>query len=390
MIALALRIIAHSPMRYLVALLGISVAAGLAFIQLGLYRGFRENASVIVDHTDGDLWVCAKFAENFDFPKLLNRQHLEKVRATPGVAWAAPMLVAFANWKLPETSSVETATNAEAHGLPAGKEVSVQMIGFDAELGIGRPWRLIEGFPEELFQQGALTVDISTRHKLGGPELGTIAELNGKKCQVQGLTQGIRSFQGNPMLFTDWKTIQAIRRMGPDDLHYVIVGLAPGAEPEAVLERLRAIEFVEAYTSKAFALKAQEYWLKSTGAGTALALAALMGLIVGIVVAGQVLYTSTLEHIKEYGTLKAIGASNPQVAAAIVTQAVAWALPAHLIAGGLLWIATTQIEGKGIHLSIAPGLWGMLGFFTVLVCVLASILSVVRVMRLEPADVFKG
>lgn len=380
MIALALRIIAHSPMRYLVALLGISVAAGLAFIQLGLYRGFKENASVVVDNTAGDLWVCAEYTKNFDFPNLLGRQQLDKVRATPGVAWAEPLLIVFAHWKFLE-------------GERKGEETTVQIVGFNPEKGVGAPWNMISGFPEELGQAGNVSIDSTMRQRLDGADVGTEAEINGIRIKVTGLSDGIRSFQGNPMIFTNLDTARSIGHLRPDDIHYVVVSVQPGAVKDDVLGRLRALgesDHVEAYTTADFSFRAQDYWLRSTGAGTALALAALMGLIVGVVVAAQVLYTSTIEHLKEYGTLKAIGASNFQVAVAIVSQAVAWALPAHLLAGALLLIAMANIEGKGIHLSIEPVTYGWLGLGTVIICVLASILSVWRVMRVEPADVFKG
>jgi putative ABC transport system permease protein len=119
-------------------------------------------------------------------------------------------------------------------------------------------------------------------------------------------------------------------------------------------------------------------------------MAAMMGLIVGVVVAGQVLYTSTLEHLKEYGTLKAIGASNVQVSTAIVSQAVLGAVPAHFIAGGLLMVAQRFIGGKGVHLALDMNTYWILGFLTVLVCIAASMLSVWRVTCVEPAEVFKG
>lgn len=380
MIALALRIIAHSPMRYLVALLGISLSAALAFIQLGLYRGFKENASVVVDHTEGDLWVCAEYTKNFDFPNLIGRQQLDKVRATPGVAWAEPMLIVFAHWKFLD-------------GERKGEESTVQIVGFDSERNIGGPWNMIAGFPEELAQSGCVSIDATMRHRLDNADVGTVAEINGIRVKVVGLSDGIRSFQGNPMVFTNMDTARSIGRLRPDDIHYAVVGVQSGAVMEDVLGRLRALgesDHVEAYTRGEFSFKAQDYWLRSTGAGTALALAALMGLIVGIVVAAQVLYTSTIEHLKEYGTLKAIGASNMQVALAIISQAIAWAIPAHLIAGGLLLIAMNKIEGKGIHLSLEPETYGWLGLGTVVICMLASLLSVWRVMRVEPADVFKG
>lgn len=374
MIALALRIIAHSPMRYIVALLGISVAAGLAFIQLGLYRGFKENASMVVDHTQGDIWVCAEFSDNFDFPNALNKVHLDQVRATPGVQWAYPMLVVFADWKLAD-----------------GESQTVQVVGFDSEKGVGGPWTMIEGLPKDLIYSGNVTVDVVTRDKLGFPDIGSEAEVNGIKVRVTGFSEEIRSFQGKPMIFADMDTVRSIARLNPDELHYVIVGTERDADVAEVAHTIQdRIKHVEAYAAPDFSRKAQDYWLTTTGAGKALALAALLGLIVGVVVAGQVLYTSTLEHLKEFGTLKAIGATNMQVAVTIVSQAIAWALPAHLIAGGLLLIAMQNIKGIGIHLAVDTRTYMILGAGTVVVCVAASILSVVRVMRVEPADVFKG
>lgn len=374
MIALALRIIAHRPMRYLVALLGISVAAGLALIQLGLYFGFKENASVIVDHTPGDVWVCAQFQDNFDFPNLLTEDQLVKVRSVSGVAWAAPMLILFRDWRLPD-----------------GSQQTVQVVGFDAVRGLpGGPWKMDEGFPEDLAPLGHVTVDLSTRRKLANPKLGDWAEISGKRVYIAGISDGIQSFQGNPIVFCDMETARTVGSLHDDHLHYVIVGLEPGAEPSDVLARIAALDYVEAYSSADFSVKAQRYWLESTGAGTALFFAAMMGLVVGIVVAGQVLYTSTIEHLKEYGTLKAIGATNAQVSVAIIAQAISWALPAHLIAGILLWIAMQKIQGKGIHLALDAPTYAWLGLGTVVVCVCASILSVLRIMQVQPADVFKG
>ncbi len=376
MIALALRIIWHQPLRFAVALMGISVAAGLAFIQLGLYIGFKENASIIVDNTAGDIWVCAQFHENFDFPKDLNPRVLDTVRSTRGVKSVHPMLIVFSHWK-----------------LRTGAEKTVQIVGYDVDQGIGRPWKLLRGYPDDLNEPGAISVDTTAWHKLDDCDLGFTTTIGQIRAQVVAITDGIRSFQGNPMLFTDLNNARSFGHFGVDTIHYIIVTLEKNADRREVLRNLRTIgkpEYFEAYTKEEFSKMAQDYWLNSTGAGPALGMAALMGLIVGVVVAGQVLYTSTLEHLKEYGTLKAMGASNLQVSGAIVSQAVAGAMPAHLIAGGLLYVAGKFIGGKGIHLSIDLNTYLWLGFFTVLVCVAASMLSVWRVMKVEPAEVFKG
>lgn len=378
MLALALRIIGHQPLRYAVALMGISVAAGLAFIQLGLYMGFKENASIVVDHTDGDIWVCAQFQENFDFPKILNPRVIDTVRSTRGVKSVHPMLIVFSKWK-----------------LQSGAEKTVQIVGYDVngEGGIGRPWKLLRGYPDDLDEPGAVSVDTTAWKKLDNADMGATTEIGMVKAQVVAISDGIRSFQGNPMLFTDLNNARSFGHLSSNAVHYIIVKLENNTNRAEVLQNLRQIgekEYFEAYTREDFGKKAQDYWLNSTGAGPALGMAALMGLVVGVVVAGQVLYTSTLEHLKEYGTLKAMGASNTQVASAIVSQAIVGALPAHVIAGGLLMIAQRFIGGKGIHLSIDFEKYCWLGFFTVLVCVAASMLSVWRVMRVEPAEVFRG
>ena len=376
MIGLALRIIMHQPLRYGVALLGISVAAGLAFIQWGLYTGFKENASIIVDHTEGDLWVCAQFQDNFDFPKILSPRVLDTVRSTRGVKSTHPMLIVFSHWK-----------------LLGGAEKTVQVVGYDVAREVGRPWCLLQGFPDDLDDPGAVTVDTTAQRKLDEAEVGTTTEIGEMNARVVGITDGIRSFQGNPMLFTDLNNARSFGHLRRDAIHYVIVKLEDGADRAAVLSSLREVgkeQYFEAYTRREFSKKAQDYWLTSTGAGPALAMAALMGLIVGVAVAGQVLYTSTLEHLKEYGTLKAMGASNWQVSRAIMAQALIGALPAHLIAGVLLLFAQRHIGGKGIHLSMDLRTYCFLGLGTVGVCIAASLLSVWRAMRVEPAEVFKA
>src|SRR5581483_5478496 len=188
----------------------------------------------------------------------------------------------------------------------------------------GRPWQMLYGYPEDLLTPGAVTVDTTARHKLDDADIDTTTQIGAVSAKVVGVTDGIRSFQGNPMLFTDLDNARSFGHLSSDAMHYVLVKLDQAADRAEVLKILRDIgetEYFEAYTKPEMSKKAQDYWLNATGAGPALAMSALMGLIVGVVVAGQVLYTSTLEHLKEYGTLKAIGASNLQVTGAIVSQA---------------------------------------------------------------------
>jgi putative ABC transport system permease protein len=375
MFELAYRLIRHQPFRYLAALLGVSAAAGLAFIQLGLYFGFKESASVVVDNLDGHLWICSNNFEKFDFPPLLNENVLERVRETPGIVQAEPLLITYADWKLPD-----------------GRTESVQVIGFNPESGIGRPWRLVGGFVEDLVQPGAVTVDTSAMRKLNRPQLNHLAEISGISAQVVALTGDIRTFQGHPIVFASIENARSFGRgrLGQSDIHYVVAKTAPDADVRALIEQLQTIPYTNAWTRDEFSLKAQKYWLDATSAGVILTMSALLGLLVGIVVAGQVLYTATLEHLREYGTLKAIGATNRQVGSAVAAQALIGAFPAHLLAGAMLLPARHFISGRGIHIAVDLQTYLLLGICTVLVCLAASMLSVWRILRVDPADVFRG
>ena len=358
MIALAIRIILHQPIRYLVALMGLSVAAGLAFIQLGLYIGFRENASVIVDHTDADLWICAKFHENFDFPRIVNPQVLDIARSTRGVAEAYPMLIVFSDWK-----------------LDIGSEETVQIIGYDVEHKLGQPWQMMSGDLDDLSAPGAVTIDTTAQLKLDYATINSLTQIGQINAKVVGVTDGIRSFQGNPVLFTDLDNARSFGHLSLDAMHYILIKLDSAADPAEVLKILRAFgdaDYFEVYTRAEMSKKAQDYWLNATGAGPALEMSAIMGLIVGVVVAGQVFYLSTLEHLKEYGALKAIGASNAQVSYVVVSQAIIGAIPAHIIAGGFLLIAARLIGGAGIHLSLSFHSYCILLIFKIAVSIAAS------------------
>jgi putative ABC transport system permease protein len=128
----------------------------------------------------------------------------------------------------------------------------------------------------------------------------------------------------------------------------------------------------------------------TTGAGVGVLLAALLGLVVGVVVVAQTIYATTVDHIREYGTLKAMGSSNWYLYGVIVNQAVIAALIGYalgMLAGGFVARASEQ-GGAAI---LVPG-WLVLAMFglTLAMCIGAAIVSINRITRLDPAMVFKG
>jgi putative ABC transport system permease protein len=176
-----------------------------------------------------------------------------------------------------------------------------------------------------------------------------------------------------------------------DQLTYILVKIAPGRSSGEVRDNLRArLTDVDIYTREEFSARTRFYWMFTTGAGLAVLTAALMGLVVGIAVVAQTIYAATVDHIREYGTLKAMGATNGYLYRVLIEQAV-WS--AVLGYGLALIVAHFIVQGseKGgalilMPLSMKVGMF----FMAIFMCTAAALVSVNKVTRLDPAMVFKG
>ena len=135
----------------------------------------------------------------------------------------------------------------------------------------------------------------------------------------------------------------------------------------------------------------QTYWQERSGIGYILGLGAVVGVIVGVVIVGQILYSSVSEHIKEFGTLKAMGASDWSIYKIIIEQAL-WMVVLGYLPGMALclgvaaWTSTTQ----GIMILITPGAAIAVFGITVVMCIGSAIFAIQKVTRVDPGIVFKA
>jgi putative ABC transport system permease protein len=128
----------------------------------------------------------------------------------------------------------------------------------------------------------------------------------------------------------------------------------------------------------------------TTGAGMALLIAAALGLVVGVVVVAQTLYATTMDHLTEFGTLRAMGAGNWYIHKIIIIQALASAVVGYTL-GIVVSYVLVQLAEKGGASSLLP-FWVAVGLFfvTVSMCVGAALISINKVTRIDPVMVFKG
>jgi putative ABC transport system permease protein len=373
MVDIARKNLLHDKTRFVITLVGVTFSVILIFAQFGIYLGFMRNASIIIDNTPVDMWITSKNSANFDFPLPFAESKLNQVKEVPGVAWADRLILSWANLKKKD-----------------GGSENIELIGFNPETGVGGPWSLRQGSIQALKGGRGIIVDESAFPKLGVMRIGDYVEVNEKRVKVVGITNGIRGFTTAPYVFTTYRTAQELDPWVSDRTVFILARVAPGYDADAVVRTLRQIRDVDVFRSEAYSWKTRLYWTLETGIGVGFGLTALMAIVVGMVIVSQTVYTATVEHLRDFGTLKAIGATNTQVYGIIVKQALINAALGY-VAGLAITLATTRfIELTGLTVVIPAELMAAVFVLTVMMCLSASIISVRKALNVDPLVVFRA
>jgi putative ABC transport system permease protein len=192
-------------------------------------------------------------------------------------------------------------------------------------------------------------------------------------------------------VFTSVERAQDYAGLRSDQAMYLLVKGTPGVDPEALAARIEAtVPDVTALSTTAWSQKQQDYWMFGTGAGITVLIAAGLGLLVGVVVVAQTIYAATVDHIREYGTLKAMGATNGYIYRVIIRQATISGLIGYAIAIAIATVVSRgSLAGTTAIIIPAPLAVGLFAL-TMGMCIGASMVSINKVTRIDPAMVFKG
>ena len=374
---LARKLLLHDRLRFAVAIAGVSVSVMLVLVQVGLYFGFMDTASSIIDASHADLWVGKKGNESFEFATPFDERAFYKVSSVPGVARAERMVMNFAQFKLAD-----------------GGDLGVQVVGIETAPGhrpLLAPWYVIAGDVRRLAEPGAIVLDRSEYPKLKIDRIGHTTEISGVRAEVVAMTTGIRSFTTSPIVFADLRTARSyLPQLGGEPVTYVLVEVAPGVRATDVQARINALPHLAAYTTAEMSARTRSYWSTRTGVGAGFFTTAVLGIIVGFVVVGQILYSGTLQYLREYGTLKAMGARNSAVVKVILSQAMISAALGFAVGAPLAIAMRAAMKAANLSVALTPPLYAATAAITAVMCALAALLSIVKVLRLDPASVFKS
>lgn len=400
MISLAGRDILHSWGKFIFTGIGLGLLIGVTLTMAGVYRGMVDDGKVLLDNSGADLWVVQQdtlgpYAESSGIPDTLWRS----VRIMPGVADAVNV------------------TYLTMQVRQAERDVRAMVVGVHA----GGPG--IPGWPPYLLAGRQITrghyeavADIAT-----GFTLGDEITIRRHRYQVVGLTRRMVSSGGDPMVFILLKDAQEAQFLKDNDailrqrrstaanpqfnrpavpglleavtasqthnpsVNAVLVRLLPGVSAHDVAEPIRRWKHLTVYDRPQMEaiLIGKLIATSSRQIGMFLVILAL----VSAAIVAFIIYTLTMDKIREIAVLKLIGTRNRTIAGMILQQALVLGLIGFVVGKISATFAAPMFPKYVLLLPIDS----MLGFLAVMViCVLASVVAIRMALNVDPAEAIGG
>ncbi|MCX6594937.1 MAG: ABC transporter permease [Acidobacteria bacterium] len=365
--------------KYLGLIFAIAFSTFLMSHQVSIFCGLMSRtASQIDDVKDAQIWVMDSKTQYVDEVKALTDQDLYRVRGVEGVEWAVPLFKGTSRAKGPD-----------------GKFRGVILMGLDDSTMVGLPRTVVLGDTRALSDPETIAID-QVGYKFFFPNepvtLGRTIDLNDHTVRIVAVVASSAPFVNLPVFYTRYS--QAIQFVGRErnQMSFVLAKPTPDISPVKLTQQIREATGLKALTSNDFGWETIWYYIKNTGIPINFGITVVIALIVGTVVAGQTFYLFTIENLKQFGALKAIGVTDLRIVGMILMQAV--------IVGAIgygLGISMTaaffeatkdNLDLRGFRL--LPQIMQGTALAVFMIVFLASAVSVRRVIVLEPAVVFRG
>ena len=373
MVSLARKNLLHDRLRFAITVAGVAFAVTLVLVQVGLFMGLLSKATVTIERASADVWVTSRNTPNVDFAHTFPETAVLRVRGVDGVQRADNLIINFMNLQLPN-----------------GAEEGTLVYAMEDFAEWNLPWSVPEGNVADLRRGPYVLMDRSAERRFGAFSVGDYREILRRRFKIIGTTTGAASFTTAPITFMDYRRAQELNEFLHGKTTYVLVKLAPEADREAVIAEIRRrLPYNDVYTKEAWAARSRSYWVVSTGLGMSMGVTVFLGILVGIVIVGQTLYTSAVEHVKEFGTVKAIGGSNADIYRILGEQALIAAFVGFALGALISLVMRPLMTQLGLNVLLTPGFTATVFVGTVLMCLGAAGFSFRRVAGIDPALVFR-
>ena len=355
---------------------GILISTFLIGQQLGILDYLKGLMAASLDNANAEIWVVDTRTKDINQLTAIDVKKLREVKSISGVKEAYPLIV-----------TTGSAT------LSGGNTSAVTLIGVESPTFYGgpNPKKIIDGKIEDLQLDGGVTADYFDSKVFSVPtNVGTQLEINGKKSFIAVQTKAIRGF-GFAFMYTTLERARYFANLSPNKINAIMVNLLPNQNADEVVAAIdKNIYGVKAFKAADLRTSTIDTVIATTGIAQSTGTLIIFALIAGLFIIGLTMYSSALDRIKDYGTLKAIGASNAYIRKLILSQSVVFAVVGYILAYGMLQGFKSGVAETGLIVNFSIEM--LIGLFVtiLIISLIGSAFALRKIKGVEPASVFRG
>ncbi len=375
---IALKMLTGDRSKYFGIIFGVTFASLLIAQQGAIFCGLMlRTSSQIYDISGADIWVMDPGIQFVDDIKPLSDNELYRVRGVEGVKWAVRLYKGIARSRFSD-----------------GKFQQFILLGLDDATLVGAPREMVVGTLADLRKPDAVIMDEGGYKYLwpGQPiELGRTFEMNDRRAVLVGICKASPTFQTFPVVYSRYSQATMFVPRERKLMSFVLAEPADGLSATEVCRRISQQTGLKAETQDQFIWTTMWYYMIRTGIPINFGITIFLGFIVGTAIAGQTFYLFVIENLRQFGSLKAMGVTNARIVGMILLQSLVVSVLGYSLGVGLAALFGELNKNNDTLAFFMP--WQILaitGGAVVVIGILSSLLSVRRVMVLEPAVVFRG
>lgn len=386
MMSVALKMLFGDRAKYFGIVMGVTLASMVITQQGAIFCGLMTRTyGTVTDMGQGDIWVMDPKVQQIEDIKPMQDTELFRVRGISGVGWALPLYKGLIRARLDN-----------------GQFQNCNIIGLDDSTLTGGPPTMAQGTLADLRRADAIIVDeVSANTRLAKPasepggaptplKVGDTLELNDHRAVVVGIGHSTRTFQSLPVIHTTYGRATTFVPRERKLLSFVLVKAAPGVDVEELRRRIERNTGLAALTNDQFEWKTVDYFIKNTGIPINFGIAVGLGFLIGTVITGFMFYNFTLDNLRYFGTLKAMGASDSRLLLMVILQSLVVGMIGYGLGVGSATGFGSLMRDSALAFRVPWQLLVIAGIAVTTICVLSAMLSIRKVISLEPAVVFKG
>lgn len=378
MLSTAFKFVRYEKSKSMGILTAIIISIYLIGIELGMFFYLADIIGGIVGNANpkySQIFVVKKQTENVNQLSPFDVRWVNQLRSVDGVKNTHGFVITNVSVKFPN-----------------GKDSPAMIVGSDYPTLAAGPYNnlVYSGDIQSLASPEVVSTDFYDKKTLRyDVELGTRFEINGKSAIVGVITKDAKGFT-SPLIYTTTYKARQYSGMSSTQVSGVIISVNDKNMIESVVSQINHIApDLKAWPTEKIRTSTIVNVMTANNMGMSFATLVLFGIVSGFFIIGLTMYSVTYDRIKDYGTMKAIGASGGYITRLVIAQSIIYALIGYFVSLILLVVSKIGMAKGGLIISLSPALLGFLFITTIIISVGSSYFSIRKLKKVEPSSVFR-